>query len=267
MLPAGAEVTLLEPSKGAPLTYMIQVTGDRSRVSAMLPSVVEVVSTTEERWSLLFEVHGTRGESPAYSSIDLPDTAVRSVGILGRAHDELLELSQSQSVSIDAEDGSFTITDVPRASAMTSARAAARSWEDVVRDTDGRWSDSTLSIEVGVGIGVDGEHPEIIYSATVEREPDPMGYRRSATGSEEVSDAEWAERVFTAWDDNLPLLEAMLRLPVPADHAATLSFFRDSLKPRLSVTHHETHEDDLAAAKELVASIRTQVPGTKLKAY
>jgi hypothetical protein len=57
----------------------------------------------------------------------------------------------------------------------------------------------------------------------------------------------------------------MLRLPVPADHSVDFTFTDSKLKPRLSVTHHETYDEDEAASEELVAQIRSQVPDSKLK--
>lgn len=257
----GAEVDIMEPEKGSQLTYFVDVVGDRSQTSTILRSIVEVVATGEERWSVELAVHDTADESSTYSSFDLPDSAVKYLDTLAPAHDALYAIIPSQSIRLDGMDGGFHIYDVPRGQAEGTARAAVRWWEGVLRDTRGWWSDSVLS----VNIGGEGDNAEIIYSATVEREPDPMGYNKTATGSQRVSDTEWAQRVFAAWNDNLPALEAMLRLPVPAGHEAEFSFTDDQLKPRLSVASHETYDNDKQAAKELVEQIHAQVPDSKLK--
>lgn len=259
LLPPAAEVNIMEPEKGIELTYFVDVVGDRAQISPLLRSIVEIVSTGEERWSVEFSVHDTADENSTYSSFDLPDSAVKYLDTLLPAHDELYAIIPSQSIRLDAMDGEFHIYDVPRGQAMATARAAVRWWEGVLHDTRGWWSDSVLS----VNIGGEGDNAEIIYSATVEREYNPSN--KTATGSNRISDTEWAQRVFTAWNDNLPALEAMLRLPVPAGHEAEFSFTDDKLKPRLSVAEHETYDDNEDAAKELVAQIRTQVPDSKLK--
>jgi hypothetical protein len=58
----------------------------------------------------------------------------------------------------------------------------------------------------------------------------------------------------------------MLRLPVPPGHEVEFSFTDDELQPRLSVTEHETYDDNDAAAEEIVTQITAHVPDTKLKA-
>lgn len=262
LLPTGATVNVMEPSKGIELTYFVDVVGDRAQTSALLASVVEIVQAGEERWSVEFSVHDTADENSTYSSFDLPDSAVKYLDTLTRAHDELYAIIPAQSIRLDGMDGGFHIYDVPRGDAMGTARAAVRWWEGVLRDTEGWWSDSVLS----VNIGGEGDNAEIIYGATVEREPDPMGYNKTATGSKRVSDTEWAQRVFAAWNDNLPALEAMLRLPVPSGHEVEFSFTDAKLKPRLSVAEYDTYEDNDAAAEELVTQIKAHVPDTQLKA-
>ncbi|MCW2839893.1 MAG: hypothetical protein JWR55_1376, partial [Aeromicrobium sp.] len=57
VLPAGATVSVIEPSKGMELTYLVDVVGDRRQTTAMLASVVEIVSAGEERWSVTFTVY------------------------------------------------------------------------------------------------------------------------------------------------------------------------------------------------------------------
>lgn len=255
VLPAGSDVSFLEPSKGMELTYLITTIGDRAKASVMLGSIADIVSAGDERWWVDYSAHDTADEHSTYSSFALPSSELRFLPVLQRAHDQLYVVTSSQTLTIDAADGSFTISDVPRGRAMATARAAIGWWEAILRDTDGRWRDSTLSVDVGVGIGVDGDRAEIIYGTTVEREP----------GARDGSDAEWLKRVVAAWNENLPALEAMLRLPVPADHEVEFSFTDDLLKPRLVVSHHETYDDDKAVAKELIASIRSTVADSKLK--
>lgn len=263
-LPPEAHVTFIEPSRGMELTYMVSIVGDRPRTSQLLGAAVEILAPTEERWTLDFSVHDTEKDDSAYSSFELPDRQVELVELLGRAHDEMYAIAPAQTIVLNADTGAFTISDLPRGQAMGIATAAVRWWEGILRDSSGRWDDSSLSVEAGpVG---DGVSSEIIYGATIEREPDPMGHNRTATGSQRVSDAEWAQRVFAAWNQNLPAFEALLRLPVPAGHEAEISFTATKLKPRLSVRSHESYDDeDKAAAKELVATIRSQVPDSRLK--
>lgn len=184
-----------------------------------------------------------------------------TLDVLLKAHDDLYPLVPGQTITLDAGDGSFTIGDVPRGRAMTTARAAVRWWEGLVAANVDRWHESNLSIDIG-----EGENAEITYSSTIEREYDLKDRKNnSALRSTYVSHAEWAQRVFAAWNDNLPALEATLRLPVPADHSVDFTFTDSKLKPRLSVTHHETYDEDEAASEELVAQIRSQVPDSKLK--
>lgn len=259
LLPPEAEVHLMEPDKGSRGSYFVDIVGDRAQTSATLRSIVEILAAGEERWSVELAVHDTADENSTYSSFDLPDSAVKYLDTLLPAHDELYAIIPSQSISIDAVDGGFHIYDVPRGQAMGTALAAVRWWEGLLRDTKGWWNDSVLS----VNIGGDGDNAEIIYGATVEREYDP--HNKTATGSNRVSDTEWAQRVFAAWNNNLPALEAMLRLPVPAGHEVEFSFTDDKLKPRLSVAEHETYDDNDDVAKDLVAQIRAQVPDSKLK--
>lgn len=259
VLPPGAEIMLMEPSKGSSLEYLIELVGERSHTRPMLRSIVDIVSTTQERWSVSLAVHDTADDRSTYSAVELPDVQVEFVDVLLRAHDELHGVLPSLTIALDAGDGSVVIGDVPRGRAVAAARAAVRAWEGMLHASEGRWRDSTLSVDVGVDIGPEGDRAEIVYRTTVERESDP-------TDSNTISDEDWTQRVFAAWDDHLPLLEAMLRLPVPVDHEAQLSFTASGLKPRLSVSHHETYESDEAAADELVATIRAQVPGTTLTA-
>ncbi|MRJ75711.1 hypothetical protein GEV29_04120 [Aeromicrobium sp. SMF47] len=264
-LPPGTKINLLEPDRDLRrLVYMIELVGDRRLASQMLGTAAAIVASTEERWDLDLSVHDTADEESTYSSFALPDVQVEWVDVLGRAHDEMYAIAPEQTIVLDADGGDFTISDLPRGKALAIATAAVRWWEGILRDTAGRWSDSTLSVEAGpVG---DGVSSEVIYSATVERDPDPMGYNKTATGSKRVTDEEWSQRVFAAWNQNLPAFEAMLRLPVPAGHEAEISFTATKLKPRLSVRSHESYSDeDKAVAKELVATIRSQIPDSKLK--
>jgi hypothetical protein len=265
ILPAGAQVVLMEPEKGTDLTYLVQVVADRSQGATLMASVVEVVRTGEERWSLDLTVHDTDDESSTYSSLALPRHALPALDVLLTAHDDLYAAVPTATLTLDADDGSFTISDVPRESALATARVAVRWWEGVLQRAGDRWSASSLSVDVGIGLGADGVDAEITYAATIEREPDPMGHGKNAVGSTYVSDAEWAGRVLAVWDENLPALEAMLTLPVPPGHEVALSFTGDSLEPRLTVSHHETYEEDEVAAKELVAAIRARVPGSELE--
>jgi hypothetical protein len=225
------------------------VVADRARTSALLTSVVKIVSTTEERWALELWVSDTADEGSTYSSIDLTDKALPTLDVLCRAHDVLYPFVLGQTITLDASDGSFTIGDVPRDRAVATARAAVRWWEGLVAHDIGRWTDSTLSVDIGTG-----ENAEITYSATLERE---SGLK--------VSDAEWAQLVVAAWNANLPALGAMVQLPVPADHCVDFTFTDTKLKPRLSVTQHATYADDEDAGQELVAQIHAQVPSSKLK--
>ena len=261
ILPPAAEVDIMEPEKGIELTYFVDVVGDRAQTSPMLKSIVEIVSAGEERWSVEFSVHDVDDPDSTYSSFSLADVAVKHLDVLLPAHDELYAIIPSQSINLDVMDGGFHIYDVPRGQGMATARAAVRWWEGVLRDNSDSWGDSVLS----VNIGGEGDNAEIIYGATVERELDPMGYNKTATGSNRVSDADWAQRVFAAWNDNLPALEAILRLPVPAGHEAEFSFTDDKHQPRLSVAAHETYESDKDAAKDLVTQIKAHVPDSKLE--
>lgn len=264
-LPAGTGIQLLEPGTGTELTYLVQVVGDRSRSSAVLAAVVDVVRAGRERWSVDLFVHDLGEGRTPYSSFALPDHALPVLDVLMAAHDDLYAAIPTQTIVLDAADGSFTISDVPRDAALATARLAVGWWEGVVRSAAGTWRDSSLSVAIGIGIGAGGVHADITYDATIEREPDPMGYRRTDNGSHHVSDTVWEDRVFAAWVDNLPVLEAMLRLPVPPDHEVDLSLTDDSLRPRLSVCHHETYDEDDDAAHELVTAIRSRVPGTRLE--
>ncbi|MBD7918708.1 hypothetical protein H9657_10525 [Cellulomonas sp. Sa3CUA2] len=264
MLPPGTQIRLIEPSKGVDLTYLVRTVGDRARASALLAAVVDVVRTGDERWAVDLSVHATDDDTSPCTTFALPDDALPALDLLLAAHDDLYAALPTQTIGLDAADGTFTISDVPRDAALATARLAARWWESLLQRADGRWRDSSLSVAVGGQSGTDGVHAEISYDATIEREPDPMGYRRSDNGSRKVSDAVWTARVVAAWDENLPVLEAMLRLPVPPDHEVDLTLADDSLRPQLSVCHHETYEDDDVTAEALVAIIRSEVPGTRL---
>jgi hypothetical protein len=266
VLPAGATVSVIEPSKGIELTYVVDVVGDRRQTTAMLTSVVEIVSAGEERWSVTFTVYDIDDPSSTYSAIELADAALRKLEVVLRAHDDLHAVIPSQSILLDVMDGGFHISDVPRGQAVSTAGAAVRWWEDTLQhDESWQWSDSVLSVDIG---GDEEGNAEIVYRATIEREIDPMGHGRTAQGTKYVSDAEWAQRVFSAWTDNLPLLEALLRLSVPPGHEAELTFDKnDQLRAHLRVAAHETFDEDKDAAKELVATIRSHVPDTTLKVY
>lgn len=261
VLPSEATVELIEPDKGTQLEYFVSVVGHRPRTSAMLASIFDIVSAGEDRWSISLEVHDTDDESSSFSSFALPDSADKHLDTLRRAHDELYAIIPSQSIVLNGDDGAFHIYDVPRGQAMGTARAAVRWWEGVLSEAGDAWSDSVLSVNIGEDMA--DANDEIIYGATVERAYDP--HNRTASGSRRVSDTEWTQRVFAAWNDNLPALEAMLRLPVPAGHEVEFSFTDDKLKPRLSVATHETYDINKKAAKELVEQIRAQVPDSKLK--
>lgn len=259
-LPAGADVVAIPPSKGMELTYHLDLVTDRATTSAILASIVKIVSTDEGRWSVNLSIHDTADESSAFSSVDLPSSRLAVLDDVLRAHDELHALIPTQSIMLDTTDGSFTISDVPRDQAVATARAAVTWWAGLLTTTVPPWYASNLSVDVGG----DGVNAEITYSTTIEREPE-LARDRARGFRQSVSDAEWTAQVFAAWTDNLPVLEAALRLPVPADHSVDLSFSASKLKPRLSVTHHETFDDDEDAAEELVAAIRQQVPDSKLK--
>ncbi|MBO3095140.1 hypothetical protein [Cellulomonas dongxiuzhuiae] len=265
VLPAGSQILLMEPEKGFPLTYLVQTVADRSGSSAMLAAAVDVVREGEENWSLDLAVHSGDDDDAPYSTFALPRHALPALDLLRTAHDDLYAAIPTQTISLDASDGSFAISDVAREDALETARVAVRWWEGVLQRSGDRWSASSLTVAVGIGVGADGVHADINYDATIEREPDPLGRHSGPTGSKHVSDAVWAAHVFTAWEDNLPALEVMLGLPVPADHEVDFTFTSDALKPRLTVSHHETYDEDEATAKELVAAIREQVPGSKLK--
>ncbi|WP_244928639.1 hypothetical protein [Nocardioides sp. W7] len=254
VLPPGAEVALIPPSKGMALTYLIDTVTDRATTSRILTSVVEIVSTGTERWSVNLAVRDVEAESSTYSSVDLPSSRLALLDVVVRAHDELYAHIPTQTIALDASDGTFTVTDVPPGRALATARVAVDWWQRVLVEAVPPWYDSSLSVD----IGGDGVNCDVVYSATIEREPDPQNHSR-------VSDEEWVARVFAAWTDNLPVLEAMLRLPVPAGHSVDLGFSDAKLRPRLTVTQHETYDEDEDAAKELVATIRQHVPDTKLK--
>ncbi|UZN03416.1 hypothetical protein [Cellulomonas sp. S1-8] len=264
-LPAGAQIQLTEPEKGIELTYLVQAVADRSQSSALLASVVEVVRAGDERWSVHLSVHDSDDEHAPYSAFALPDHAVPALDVLAQAHDDLYAAIPTTTISLDAEDGAFTISDVPRDAAVATAQVAVRWWEGVLQAAGSRWSASSLAVEVGIAIGVDGAHAEVVYGTTIERDPDALGSRSTDNGSRHVSDAQWAQRVSAAWDDNLPALEALVGLPVPPDHAVEVSFTDDSLAPQLTVCHHETYDEDEDAARALVVTIRELVPGSTLE--
>lgn len=249
VLPTGADVDVMEPDGDGRLTYLIEVVADRAQTSALLASAVEIVSASEERWSLELSVSDSADDASAYSTIDLPDEALPTLDVLRTAHDELYPFALGRTITLDASDGAFTVGDVPRDRAVATARAAARWWEGLVAQDISRWAGSSLSVDIGTG-----EDAEITYSSTIERD----------RGAAQVSEAEWAQRVLAAWNDNLPALGAMVQLPVPAGHSVDVTFTASTLEPRLSVTHLETYDEDEDAASDLVAQIRAKVPGSTL---
>jgi hypothetical protein len=253
-LPEGAEVTVVEPDKDIELTYLVSVVTDRATTSALLRAVTQVAASDEGRWTVSFSTHDSEDESSAYSSLELPSHRQPLFETLLAAHDELYAVIPGRSISLDADDGTFAVSDVPAGSAVATARAAAVWWERVLATAPPAWVDSSLSVD----IGGDGVNVDVTYSTTVEREPE-LGGRR------ETGDAEWVAQVLAAWTDSLPVLEAVLRLPVPPEHAVDLTFSDSTLRPRLSVTHHDTFEEDEDAANELVATVRRHVPGTTLE--
>lgn len=257
-MPEGADVNATPPSRGVPLNYYVDTVSDRAHTSALLAAIVEVVKADEGRWSIDLAVQDTEDQASTFSSISLPSSRVDLLEDVRRAHDELYALVPTQSILLDTSDGSFVVSDVPAESALTTARAVLPWWEGVLSTTIPPWYASNLSVD----IGGDGINADITYSTTIEREPIMERERRSGRA---VSDADWVAQVFETWTENLPLLEAMLQLPVPAHHAVDFSFSSSKLRPRLSVTHHDTCDEDEAAAQELVAAIRAQVPATKLK--
>ncbi|MCL3817073.1 hypothetical protein [Aeromicrobium wangtongii] len=262
-LPSGTTVLLIEPSKGMALTYIVQVVADRRQTSTMTRSVVEIASAGAERWSLSLEVYDVDDPTSTYSAITVDGAPMAKLEVALRAHDDLYAIIPSQSIGIDVMEGGFNISDVSRGQAAATARAAIRWWEGVLQHGEsGQWSASTLSVDVG---GDDLGNAEISYGATIEREVDPMG--KSADGRRYVSDAEWNQRVFTAWNDNLLVLEALLRLPLPAEHEVEISFDKDKIRPRITVTGWETRAENKTAAKELVAQIGSHVPDAKIKVY
>lgn len=262
VLPADADVSIMEPDKGSELTYLISVVGQRDHAAAVLDAIVEIVSAGEERWTVSLVLHETDDEDSNYSSFELPRSEVPHLAALVRAHDEIHAQLPGLSITLDASDGSFSISDVPRDKALPAALAAVRWWEGLLAATSLRWSDSTLAVSIG---DVDG-NAEISYGTSIEREPDPMGYHKTATGSHRVDDAEWVARVCAAWNDTLPALQTLLRLPVLPGHEVDVSFAAADLRPRLSVYEHESYDDAPAAAKDLVAQIRAQLPDSTITA-
>src|SRR5690606_15598777 len=132
MFPPGAHVEVEAPDRHTPLTYSVEVAGDRAHTSERLAAIVSVLSAGEEKWVLELGIKDSTDPGTTYSSIEVSSQRVPVLDQILRAHEHLYARLPERTIILDAVECDYTISDVPREAAVSAARTAGEWFRTVL---------------------------------------------------------------------------------------------------------------------------------------
>lgn len=245
---AAATVSVDRYHPPLPSTYTVAVLGTRREFPALVSRLGGAIEGLDQHSEIELRIAESAEPGAVFSTLLIPGWRPldrNRMEHLLRAHERLRDRFPHHSLKIDGGYGSYTVSGVGRAEAVSVARLLVSWWEETLAADPGLWPESGIAVEIG------GPEPEISYVLELEGPEDKSGH---ASPPEEQRAFE--RRAVAAWTGSLGDLEALAKVHVRHGYAVKLDFAPVTLQPRLEVEDLDTGIGDSDEAAEVASAIR-----------